>query len=333
MKKFLRFIGILLLVLILIVVILGIIEPKDVTVERSIVINGPREMVWDQMTNFKNGPNWDPWYKMEPTVTRTYFGPDGQPGSGYNWVGKKTGAGTMKDTGIAGDKMNYSLHFEKPLPGDASGFIQVSDQGDGTVKATWNYYQHMPFPFNGMQAFMSMDKMLGNTFDSGLVNLKKYVESNKMAMGAAPHEMKFPAHLYAGIRKTVPQSNFTGYYGETIATVGKELGNKIAGPAAGLYYSWDTVKHVTDAAVVFPIADTTGIPKTLTIFHINPSNSVMMAFRGGYDGEMAAHAQINEYIAKKNMMRSGLVIEEYTVGKAEEPDTSKWTTNIYYLVQ
>ncbi|OJW77577.1 MAG: hypothetical protein BGO69_11770 [Bacteroidetes bacterium 46-16] len=330
MKKFLRFIGILLLVLILIVVILGIIEPKDVTVERSITINGPREMVWDQMTQFKNGPNWDPWYKMEPDVARTYFGTDGQPGSGYNWVGKKTGSGTMKDTGINGDKMNYALHFEKPMPGDASGFYQVSDNGDGTVKVTWNYYQHMPFPFNGMQAFMSMDKMLGNTFDSGLVNLKKYVESNKMAMGSSAHEMQFPGHIYAGMRKTVPMADLGKFYSATQATLNKELAGKISGPATGLYYSWDTVKHVTDVAIVYPITDTTGIAKTMNIVHVIPSNSVMITHTGPYSGLMDAHMAIGKYMGEKNK-KMGMVIEEYTVGTPQEPDSNKWVTNIYYL--
>lgn len=335
MKKFLRFIGILLLIIVLVIVILGIVEPKDVTVERSLTINAPREVVWDQMTNFKNGPNWDPWYKLEPTVTRTYFGTDGQAGSGYTWEGKKTGKGTMTDTGIAGNKMSYKLHFEKPWSGDASGFYSVEDAGNGTVKATWNYYQHMSFPMNAMQAFMSMDKMMGAQFDSGLNNLKRYAESNKASAGsgsAMVQDVHLAARTYAGVRKTVAMADLSKVYGETSAMVAKQLGSAISGPAAGFYYTWDTVKHVTDMAVVFPISDTTKIAKGLTIYHVNASPAVMGVLKGGYGNEMAVHGAINKHMAEKNQKMS-MVIEEYVIGKHEEPDSNKWVTNIYYLTK
>ena len=333
MKKVLRFIGILLLILVLIVVILGLIEPKDVTVERTLVINAPREVVWEQMVNFKNGPNWDPWSAADPSATRNYFGTDGQPGSGYSWEGKKMGVGTMKDTGISGDKMNYSLHFEKPWSGDASGFYKVENNGSGGTKVTWNYYQHMNFPMNGMQAFMSMDKMLGNMFDSGLVNLKKYVESGKAGAGtnATVHETQFAAHNYAGIRKTIAMSDIMKFCEESNATLSKELGG-IIGPETSLYYTWDTVKHTTDMALVFPIADSIKSVKGASVFHINASKAVMLTYKGGYSGMPAAHGAINKYMAAHGQ-KMGMAIEEYTVNKPQEPDSNKWVTNIYYLIQ
>lgn len=337
MKKFLRFIGILLLIIVLVIVILGIVEPKDVTVERSLVINAPREVVWDQMTNFKNGPNWDPWYKLEPTVTRTYFGTDGQPGSGYTWEGKKTGMGTMTDTGINGNKMGYKLHFEKPWSGDATGFYAVEDAGNGSVKATWSYYQHMSFPMNAMQAFMSMDKMLGTQFDSGLNNLKRYVESGKAGMGSGGgsgmvQETQFPGGLYAGVRKMIAMKDLQKAYMDTYTMLGKELDGKIAGPGADLVYSWDTVKHVTDMAIVFPIKDTTGVSKKVTIFHVSPGKADMAVLKGGYSGMGATHAAINKYMAEKGH-KMGMVVEEYNVGDHETKDSTKWVTNIYYITQ
>ena len=330
MKKFLRFIGILLLILILIVVILGLIGPKEVTVERSIVINAPRAAVWDQMVNFKNGPNWDPWYRVDSTAARNYFGTDGQPGSGYSWVGKKMGEGNMKNTGVEGDKMNYSLHFDKPFKADATGFYAVTDQG-GAVKVTWNYHQQLSFIMSAMQPIMSMDKMLGTQFDSGLNNLKRYVENSKMDMSAAVHEMPFPAHTYAGVRKTVAQADIMKFFDETAPTLAKELPG-IIGPEAGLYYTWDTAKHNTDMAVVYQIADSVKTVKGATVFHINAARSVMLQHKGGYSNMMADHMAIMKYMADKGLKRA-MTVEEYAVDKTKEPDSTKWVTNIYYLIQ
>jgi len=337
MKKVLRFIGILLLVLVLIVVILGLIEPKDVTVERSMVINAPREAVWEQMVNFKNGPNWDPWYTADPSAKRDYFGTDGQPGSGYNWEGQKMGKGTMKDTAITGNKMSYALHFEKPWSGDASGFYNIEDNGQGGTKVTWNYYQHMPFPMNAMQAFMSMDKMMGNMFDSGLVKLKQYVESGKAGSGSSAgagdvKEVQFPGAIYAGTRKVIAWNDMDKVYKETYDMLGKELGSKIAGPAADLVYKWDTVKHTADMAIVFPIKDTTAVSKKVSIFHVNASKADMGVLKGSYNGMQAMHGTINRYMASKGH-KMGMVVEEYAVGPHDSQDSTKWVTNIYYLTQ
>ncbi len=335
MKKFLRFIGILLLVLVLIVIILGLIEPKEVTVERSIVINGPREVVWDQMVKFKNSPNWDPWMAADPSAVRTYFGTDGQPGSGYSWVGKKLGEGNMTDTGIDGNKMKYWLHFEKPwfMKSDASGFYKVEDAGNGQTKVTWNYYQHMDFPKNASQVIMSPEKMLGNMFDSGLNNLKKYVESGKAGTGSAGtvKEVEFPTHNYAGIRKTVTMADMMKFFEEATATLNTNLGG-IIGPEATLYYTWDTVKHTTDMAVVYPIADSIKSAKGVSIFHINAAKADMIVHKGGYGTLSSSHMAVNKYMAEKGH-QMGLSIEEYTVSKKQEPDSNKWVTNIYYITK
>lgn len=239
----------------------------------------------------------------------------------------------MKNAGIDGSKMNYTLHFDKPFKADATGFYNVATEGNGT-KVTWNYYQKFNFVMSAMQAFMSMDKMLGSQFDSGLNNLKKYVESKPSAAGSGGMvtETQFPGNTYAGIRKTIAMKDLQKAYMDTYTMLGKELGPKIAGPASDLVYSWDTAKHVTDMAIVFPIKDTTNISKKVTIFHVNPGKADMGVLKGGYSGMMAIHGAINKYMAEKGH-KMGMVVEEYTVGDHDTKDSTKWVTNIYYITQ
>src|SRR4051812_21427355 len=118
MKKFLRFLVILVAVVAAAVLILALVEPTDVTVMRTTMIKAPKDVVFDQMVHFKNWTNWSPWYEMEPTMKMTYFGTDGQPGSGYHWVGgSKTGEGEMTNKGVTGTQMDYEMVFKKPREG------------------------------------------------------------------------------------------------------------------------------------------------------------------------------------------------------------------------
>ena len=112
MKKALRFVLVLLLIVVAAVIILGIIEPTDVQVARNTMIKAPKEAVFEQILYFKNWSNWSPWYKMDSgKMKMTFYGTDGQPGSGYKWEGDKTGAGDMKDSAVNGTQMDYALTF------------------------------------------------------------------------------------------------------------------------------------------------------------------------------------------------------------------------------
>jgi Polyketide cyclase / dehydrase and lipid transport len=159
--------------------ILGLVMPKDITVSRTAAMHSSKEVVFNQMSNFKNWVNWSPWYRMDPGVKMTYTGTDGAAGSAYHWEGdeKKSGAGDMKCLSIDGTTMNFQVDFTKPNHGHATGFLKAEDAGNNNTTATWSFTMHMPYPFNAMTVFMNMDKMLGKDFEDGLANMKSYVEN------------------------------------------------------------------------------------------------------------------------------------------------------------
>lgn len=333
--KFLRFLLILIGIFIVIVLVLGLIEPKDVTITRSTVINAPKAVVFEQIVKFKNWPHWSPWYEMEPTVQMEYFGTDGEPGSGYKWKGdaKKTGEGEMTNKGVTADEMNFGVHFIKPMDGKGDGTFTVTDTAGGT-KVTWKLVSHMKYPFNALQLFMNMDKMVGKDFERGLQLMKQYCEShNSMpASGSVSiQETQFPGHTYAVIRKTVGFNDMQTFFDNTLSTLGKEAGPRITGPAVGIYYTWDTAKHQSDMAAGFPVSGNEPI-KGATIVNVPASKADMAVHKGGYANMHETHMALMNYTAQKNQ-KTSLVLEEYATGAYQEKDSTKWVTNIYYLVQ
>jgi effector-binding domain-containing protein len=336
MKKFLRIVLILLGLFITVMLIIGLTVPKDITVSRTATINAPKDAVFTQVVNFKNWKNWSAWYQKDSTAKMTYFGTDGQVGSGYTWAGnaRTVGSGTMTMDTLKGYEMMFTLNFTAPREGKANGYFKLDDSGKDATKATWALVVHMAYPFNAMQIFMNMDKMIGDDFATGLANMKKYVESHPTAQAATVNiqDVPFAEHNYVGIRKTVAMSGMSDFFMQSYSSLGKELGPNIVGPASAIYYTWDTVKHNSDMAAVFPVAKAGITAKGATAFHIAAASAYMAVHMGGYAASVATHTALGKHLAQ-NGKKMSYVIEEYIKGPNEEKDSTKWVTNIYYIYQ
>jgi effector-binding domain-containing protein len=335
MKKFVRFLLVLILIVIAAVLILARIEPNDILVSRHILIKAPKDSVFEQVVKFKNWTNWSPWYKMEPGMKITYSCTDGQPGSSYHWVGddKKTGEGEMTTSAINDSEMDFDVHYTKPYEGNASGILKTEDTA-GMTKATWSLTMHTPTPFNAMNIFMNMDKMLGGDFENGLSNLKQYVEGR---VPPAPvieiKEVDYPAHLFEGLRKTISWADMAKFFSDSYKLVRKDDDDNINGHQAGIFYAWDTANKQADLFAGFPVSDTADlIDDDDTFTYAGPAKAAMAVEIGSYSRSMQYHNALRKYMAGKGK-KLATVIEEYMIGPKQDPDSNKWVTNIYYLEQ
>jgi effector-binding domain-containing protein len=60
---------------------------------------------------------------------------------------------------------------------------------------------------------------------------------------------------------------------------------------------------------------------------------ITAAMSGSYEKSAVAHVQIGNYMKAKKMDKEEVIIEEYVTDPMTEKDTSKWQTNIYYLLK
>lgn len=330
--KVLRFLIILILILVVGYLVLCAVSPKEMTVERSTTINAPASVVWDQMVHFKNWPNWSPWEEMDSTITNTYSGNDGEPGSTSHYTSKKSGEGKMTNTGVTGMKMTYDLEFIKPFKAMTTGYVAVTEE-NGATKATQHFHEEVPFMMRGASALMGGEKMIRESFDRGLTLLKEYSEKHASDGngGMTVQDVQFPGYTYATIRKTIPWAEMEKFFSDTYGMLGKEAGQRIIGPASCLAYNWDTVKHEADLAVGFPVSGTDAV-KSANMIAVPASSAYMIEYKGPYSGFMGAHGALGQHIAAKGKTPS-LVIEEYIVGPHDQPDSTQWVSKIYYLYQ
>lgn len=329
MKKVLKFLGILILILVVGYLVLCIASPSEGKVEANAIIDAPKSVVWKQVSDFNNWGNWSPWKEMDTTIVAEASGPAGMEGAKYHYKGQKSGEGVCTNMGVNGMEMKYEMNFITPFPGKAGGIYKVSDEG-GKTKVMMTYSQPTPFLMRGMWALAGKN-MLQHMFDRGFELLKVYSEAHKddTAIVNNIQDVAYPAHIFAGVRKVVKWAEIGAFCGQTYGALGGELGARINGPASAIYYSWDEANQQTDMYACFPVADNAPA-RGATIAEVPASQAYMMHYVGGYMGSKAAHEALGAHMAA-NGKTMGLVIEEYIKGPAQTPDSNQYETNIYYL--
>jgi uncharacterized protein YndB with AHSA1/START domain len=161
-------------------------KPATFSVARSIVINAPPETVQAQLTDFHKWQAWSPWEKLDPAMKRTYSGPDTGKGAVYTWEGNSAvGQGRMEITDVTPNTVAIQLDFMAPMETSNQVAFALTPQGDST-NVHWVMSGANNYLSKVMQVFVSMDKMIGKDFESGLVDLKTAAEATPAPRSAPP---------------------------------------------------------------------------------------------------------------------------------------------------
>lgn len=322
--------------LVAVYLILCIVGPGHIKVERSIDINASTELVKAKLADYHFfHEQWSPWTEKDPGMKTTYTSEAGKEGHSIKWDSDKdeVGHGTMTYKGMHGDTVLHNLYFEGQ--GDSKAYHIVVASGTGS-KVTWGMESDFPFMFRAMMLFMNMDKMIGADFEKGLGKLKGAIE----AMPAEPvahydvEETNWEAKTFYGVKTNTSVDKLAAFFGESYGKVGAALGKAKAQPVGqpkAIYFTFDEKTMMTDVAAVMEVANGTkleGVEKFET-----PAGKVLkIAYYGAYEKSGDAHYAMDAYMKEKGMTQS-FVLEEYVTDPITEKDTAKWLTNIFYILK
>ena len=153
--------------------------PRQVHVDRSITVNAPRALVFEQIDGYATFNKWSPWFALDPNAKYTFEGPATGVGAKMSWVGDPSalGSGSQVITASqAGERVASDVDFGQG--GVAKQVISLAADGEGT-KVTWGI--DIDLGMNPVSRYfgLAMDGMVGKDFEKGLANLKKVVEAAK----------------------------------------------------------------------------------------------------------------------------------------------------------
>lgn len=339
---------IILLAVVALVVVLGLFGPRHTVVSRSTVVQAPVEVVYAHAASLQRMDAWSPWLKRDPNIEVNYSAEEGAVGQRSTWAGNAdVGKGAQEIIAMEpGERVQVQLEFIEPFEAQATADLSMEAMGDST-RVTWAYGGDNGFFQRIFLVFNDMDAMIGPDFEQGLEQLRALAEQDAADQAAALaartirgyviETIQRPAMTYLGKRQLVKWAQMPAFYGASFQQAAEGAGKSglpLAGPASALFYAWDEAGQRTDMFAGFPVQAGNGAPVEGLQWAEVPAGTVLMTIhRGDHDKTMEAHQAMDEMVQAKGLEMRAAVIEEYVTDPAQEPDTAKWITHIYYPIK
>lgn len=338
--KLLKKVSIAIAIIIALLVIIAYFLPQKVTVKRSLAINAPAEVVFEQINTLKNWEKWSPWHKLDPSMKLTYEGPESGQGASYSWDSQQENVGKGKLTILASipfDSIATSMDFMEN--GVAVGGYKLANTDSGLV-LTWSMESDMGMNPLARWFGLLMDGMIGSDFEKGLAAIKEIAESTpvKPKEPEVKIEETITASQYVVTMKDSASSvaEVTAKLGPAYAEIGKQVtknGASQAGPVFAIYHAWSKDKIVFEAGIPVDKMIKPDAGSKVSAWEMQGMNVVVADHYGDYNNLEKTHKKIDEYLQKNGKKVAGSPWESYITDPGQEPDASKWLTKIYYPVQ
>jgi effector-binding domain-containing protein len=334
--KALKIAGLILLSISAVILILGLIAPREYKVERSVTIDAPKSLVFRHIQYWKNWRAWSPWAAMDSTIRITVDGVDGTEGSAYRWTGRKTGEGIITNAGFKpGEILYYRMRFIKPFKSEADGYFGVSST-DGGSAVTWVFTGRSTYPWNAIHLFMNMEKMLGGDFEKGLGLLKGICEKETARVRQYRiRTVSFPSKTFAAIRGTTSMDGMQAFFGKSFPKLMESLGRsgiRPAGAPCALYFSFDEKTGMTETAAAVPVAGGKDAGD-VKIIRVPGGKACSLDHVGPYDDLVLGYDALTLYMEQNHLKPRMPAVEEYLLDPMSGKDPSKWLTRIYFLTE
>lgn len=171
-----------LLIFVALMLIAAIFMPDSFKVERSIETPIKSQFLYEQVADFNNWDNWEPWAKMDEAANYTNTGSG--IGALREWEGEIIGKGSIEIIELdEPKKVGTTLTFYDPNPMPSYSYWLFEENGDMT-KATMGIEGELEYPFGrifGM--FVDFDTQMGADFEKALDGLQVVaMEAEKASM-------------------------------------------------------------------------------------------------------------------------------------------------------
>lgn len=314
-------------------------SPVEYEVSRTIEINAPAAKVFEIVNDFHHQEEWSPWEKMDPAMTKSFEGPESGVGAVYKWSGNDSvGTGSMEI--LESTPNSYILcDLSFSAPWESSSTIEWNfTEENGVTRAEWINTGSMP----GFMFWMGdedMEEMMGPTFEQGLGDLKAYSEERSSENSSLPVDVlktNISSMNYYFVEREVQFSAlneelYSQAYDEVFSYLGEDAAD-VKEPVFAVFHEWDEENE--EARFEIAVAVDSNKPGTENIKKGTTYSGqvVMRIHEGPHEGLEAVHEELYSHLSENNLQFNGSPWESYVVGPADEVDSTKWITEVYYPV-
>ena len=334
--KALKVILIIVGILIATMLIVPLFSPSTVMVSAEIEIELTPEQVFKGVASFENRDKWDPWVGMDSTTVVTIHSEPEYVGSYYEWNGERLGTGKMQVDAIEMNTyISSSLWF-----GDVETPSLVEwtfeEVGEST-HAVWSFTEETSYPI-GRLRMMIGKVFLKKSFDTGLANLKEYLEANPpVLIGLGEIEID----TFSPVNTMVTESSGTmdqieQLLGKSFAMVMSEIGKQgleTAGPPFAIYSDYDETIGSFKLTAGMPVVKLGKKSGKVYPKRFEEMEMVIGVHTGPYQEFASSYRKLDAYIIENDIDISGEAVEIYLSDPGLERDQNKLKTLLGFPIK
>ncbi len=338
--KFLKLAASFLVCVVIVTMVLSWLTPVKQTADRSVTIQAPAADVFKRISRLEYFTQFAVWCKSDTAARYQFSGIDGTTGASTEWQGDPflSGEGKMTITAVdPGKSITQSIEFISPKKRKAISVFTLSE-ANGVTTVTWHFEIPTPRPWNIFNLFSSLDKEMGNDFETSLNTLRDMVQSTP---GLTPlkefavQEVDLPAATYLQVKQQIRKDDISTFCAQHFPLLKNELirSNLPVGINTGIIYTWEP-GAVAEFATGIKVPEGTKTQNhIMQVYELPAAKALQVSYFGNYGKEADAYASIDKYIADKKLKRLFPALEEYVRGPVNETDTLKWETRILVRVE
>jgi uncharacterized protein YndB with AHSA1/START domain len=162
--------------IIALLLIIALFMKREHYVHREIIINAPRQRVFDFLKLLENQEKFNKWAKTDPGRKTETRGTDGTVGYIYAWSGNKQAGEGEKEIKaiIEGKRIETEIRFVKPMQVTASVIMETESVSDNQTKVNLINTGQLKYPLNVM--IPVAERNFAKDMDISLSTLKSLLE-------------------------------------------------------------------------------------------------------------------------------------------------------------
>ncbi|MEL6927997.1 MAG: SRPBCC family protein [Cyanobacteria bacterium J06600_6] len=165
----------------IVIVIVGLILPSQVHVERKITIDSRPQKIYPLIANFKQWHKWSPWAKIDSNANFEIVGRGLKQKMFWSSDDPRVGKGSQEFI-TAKKPRHIQTHLDFGKQGMADASFDLIAENEAT-EVIWSLdtdmRQGIPIYMKPFAAYLGffMDSMVGKDYEQGLNNLQKLVQN------------------------------------------------------------------------------------------------------------------------------------------------------------
>ncbi len=300
--------------------------PSESTIERSLVVKAPVEIVFAQVDSFWNWSKWSYWHRLDPDAKGFLDEPVAGTGSSYSWKGEKIEGGKITITESIPNtliRLDYEVGKNR-----GKGYFKFDKASGGTritqsLTCKWSY-------FNRISGLL-FAKIVAPVLESNLIHLSQ-VTYREQAKASGIDFVQIENQWALAIRDTTNLENITptlnAIYQNISIRIESVNGDKTEGKAFAIWHKIDSAANFADVEAGITISDSLSLAG-VRLLKLG-GNVLKGTHRGSYDSLKSTYDKLTEYLKINRLAAKTAPWEIYTVGPYNQLDTAKWETEIYF---